>query len=30
MLPAYLMGLQINNLRKNLLVHFNKEKIKFF
>ena len=30
MLPAYLMGLQINNLRKNLLVHFNKRKNKIF
>ncbi len=30
MLPAYLMGLQINNLRKNLLVHLNKKKNKIF
>ena len=29
-LPAYLMGLQINNLRKNILVHLNNKKNKFF
>ena len=29
-LPAYLMGLRISNLRKNILVHLNKKKNKFF
>ncbi len=30
MLPAYLMGLPINNLRKNILVHLKKNKNKIF
>ncbi|MDC3104397.1 glucose-6-phosphate isomerase [Candidatus Pelagibacter bacterium] len=30
MLPAYLMGLQINNFRKNILIHLNKRKNKIF
>ena len=30
MLPAYLMGLQIKNLRKNILLHFTKKKNKIF